>query len=73
MGQLVAARCEYYDQWYRGEVTNILNSCEKYEVFLLDYGDFLKCSKEDMLELRADMLNLRLQAVECKLANVKPK
>ncbi|XP_014474187.1 PREDICTED: tudor and KH domain-containing protein-like [Dinoponera quadriceps] len=72
VGDLVAARCEYYNQWYRGEITQILNESQ-YRVFLLDYGDFIECIKENILELRTDMLGLRLQAVECTLANVKPR
>lgn len=72
MGQIVAAKCIYFDQWYRAEVTKGIEN-NRYEVFLLDYGVFLECNQADLLELRTDMLSLRLQAVECKLANVKPK
>ncbi|XP_032671094.1 tudor and KH domain-containing protein homolog [Odontomachus brunneus] len=71
VGDIVAARCIQFDQWYRGEITRILPNSQ-YEVFLLDYGTFLECTRKDILELRTDMLSLRLQAVECKLANVKP-
>ncbi|EFN87089.1 Tudor and KH domain-containing protein [Harpegnathos saltator] len=72
IGKIVAAKDKRYNQWYRGEITKILKNFQ-YEVFLLDYGDVIECSKEDILELRTDMLGLRLQAVECTLANVKPK
>lgn len=43
-----------------------------FDVYFLDYGDSQFISKKDILELRADFLSLRFQAIECFLANVQP-
>jgi tudor domain-containing protein 2 len=42
------------------------------DVYFLDYGDQQFVTKKDILELRADFLSLRFQAIECFLANVQP-
>ncbi|KYM94515.1 Tudor and KH domain-containing protein [Cyphomyrmex costatus] len=72
VGQMVAAKFKYDNKWYRAEVISIIESFE-YKVFFVDYGDLEIVSIDDILELRTDMLSLRLQAVECSLANVKPR
>lgn len=43
-----------------------------FDVYFLDYGDSQFISKKDILELRADFLSLRFQAIECFLAHVQP-
>ncbi|KAG5345714.1 TDRKH protein, partial [Acromyrmex heyeri] len=72
VGQMVAARFKYDNKWYRAEVISVMESSE-YKVFFVDYGDLEIVPIDDILELRTDMLSLRLQAVECSLANVKPR
>ncbi|XP_012059030.1 PREDICTED: tudor and KH domain-containing protein [Atta cephalotes] len=72
VGQMVAARFKYDNKWYRAEVISVMDSSE-YKVFFVDYGDLEIVPINDILELRTDMLSLRLQAVECSLANVKPR
>ncbi|XP_071557330.1 tudor and KH domain-containing protein homolog isoform X1 [Temnothorax nylanderi] len=71
-GQMVAVRHKYDNKVYRAEVMSVINS-PMYQVFLVDYGDVKIVHEDDMLELRTDMLSLRQQAVECSLANVKPR
>lgn len=41
-------------------------------MYFLDYGDSQFISKKDILELRADFLSLRFQAIECFLAHIQP-
>lgn len=43
-----------------------------FDVYFLDYGDNQFIGKKDILELRADFLSLRFQAIECFLAHVHP-
>lgn len=43
-----------------------------FDVYFLDYGDSQFISKKDILELRADFLSLRFQAIECFLAHIQP-
>lgn len=75
VGQMVAAKFKYDNKWYRAEVIFVHSDAEfsGCEVFFVDYGDIEIVPIEDVLELRTDMLSLRLQAVECSLANVKPR
>ncbi|XP_012227770.1 tudor and KH domain-containing protein homolog isoform X2 [Linepithema humile] len=70
-GQMVAAKFGHDGKWYRAEVTAVITpTCE---VWFVDYGDKDIVPTKDILELRTDMLSLRPQAVECSLANVKPR
>lgn len=71
-GQMVAAKFSYDNKWYRAEVINVVEDSQ-YEVFFVDYGDLEVLSIDNVFELRTDMLSLRLQAVECSLANTKPR
>jgi hypothetical protein len=60
---------------YRAEVVSIEphRGTELYlDVYFLDYGDKQFVGKKDILELRADFLSLRFQAIECFLAHVQP-
>lgn len=43
-----------------------------FDVYFLDYGDSQFIGKKDILELRADFLSLRFQAIECFLAHIQP-
>lgn len=72
MGQKVAAKFEFDEKWYRAEVFAEIGE-NQYEVYFVDYGDHQKLTLENMMELRTDFLSLRLQAIECSLANVKPR
>lgn len=44
-----------------------------FDVYFLDYGDSQFIGKKDILELRADFLSLRFQAIECFLAHIQPR
>lgn len=77
LGQIVAANFLADNKWYRAEIVAIQpNDVVKDEivldVYFLDYGDQQFVNKRDILELRADFLSLRFQAVECFLAHVQP-
>lgn len=73
VGQMVAARFQYDGKWYRAEVVSIIKNSTMCQIFFVDYGDQEIISKDDIFELRTDMLSLRQQAVECSLANVKSR
>lgn len=70
-GQMVAAKFSYDNKWYRAEVVEVMDDSEC-EVFFVDFGDLEVLFIDNIFELRTDMLSLRLQAVECSLANTKP-
>ncbi|KAL4710908.1 hypothetical protein ACJJTC_002538 [Scirpophaga incertulas] len=77
IGQVVAAVFRHDGRWYRARVHNILPN--EYDasklvadVFFVDYGDSEFVSVTELCELRADLLRLRFQAMECFLAGVKP-
>lgn len=60
---------------YRAEVVAIQPNTSNdlvLDVYFLDYGDQQFVGKKDILELRADFLSLRFQAIECFLAHVQP-
>ena len=71
IGQMVAAKFGFNKQWYRAEVISLPTN-DQCEVFYLDYGDHEIIDRISILELRTDFLSLRLQAVECSMANIKP-
>ncbi|XP_071875523.1 tudor and KH domain containing protein papi [Bombus fervidus] len=71
VGQMVAAKFGFNNQWYRAEVIS-LSTDDKCEVFYLDYGDHEIVHHNSVLELRTDFLSLRLQAIECTMANLRP-
>ncbi|XP_076239155.1 tudor and KH domain containing protein papi [Calliopsis andreniformis] len=72
VGRMVAAKFSFDEQWYRAEVISVLEEglCE---VYFVDYGDHEVVQLGSIFELRTDFLSLRLQAIECSLANVKPR
>lgn len=75
LGQIVAANFLTDNKWYRAEIIAIQpNDSDEMvlDVYFLDYGDQQFVSKKDILELRADFLSLRFQAVECFLAHIQP-
>ncbi|KAL6263455.1 hypothetical protein P5V15_006247 [Pogonomyrmex californicus] len=72
-GQMVAARLKHDKRWFRAEVINFMEESSQCKIFFVDYGNIEIVSINNVLELRTDMLILRQQAVECSLANVKPR
>ncbi|XP_031366312.1 tudor and KH domain-containing protein homolog [Apis dorsata] len=72
LGQIVAAKFSFNEQWYRAEVISAPEDGQC-EVYFVDYGDREMVQLDCILELRTDFLSLRLQAIECSLANIKPR
>ncbi|XP_076164200.1 tudor and KH domain containing protein papi [Ptiloglossa arizonensis] len=72
LGQVVAAKFSFDEQWYRAEVISTPEDGQC-EVYFVDYGDHEIIQLDYVLELRTDFLSLRLQAIECSLANIKPR
>jgi hypothetical protein len=69
---MVAAKFSIDNKWYRAEIVADLGN-QKYDVYFVDFGDQEEVHEKYILELRTDFLSLRLQAVECCLADVKPR
>ncbi|CAB3230126.1 unnamed protein product [Arctia plantaginis] len=77
VGQVVAAVFRHDGKWYRARVDDIkpneFDASQKVaDVFYLDYGDSEYVATHELCELRADLLRLRFQAMECFLAGVRP-
>ncbi|XP_075980187.1 tudor and KH domain containing protein papi isoform X2 [Anticarsia gemmatalis] len=77
VGQVVAAVFRHDGKWYRARVHDIRPnefdaSQQVADVFYLDYGDSEYVATHELCELRADLLRLRFQAMECFLAGVRP-
>ncbi|XP_013180203.1 PREDICTED: tudor and KH domain-containing protein-like isoform X2 [Papilio xuthus] len=77
VGQVVAAVFRHDGRWYRARVHDIRPNefdatHQVADVFFLDYGDSEYVATHELCELRADLLRLRFQAMECFLAGVKP-
>ncbi|XP_037875289.1 tudor and KH domain-containing protein homolog isoform X1 [Bombyx mori] len=77
VGQVVAAVFRHDGRWYRARVHDIRpnefdSSQQVADVFYLDYGDSEYVATHELCELRADLLRLRFQAMECFLAGVRP-
>ncbi|KAF9421307.1 hypothetical protein HW555_002779 [Spodoptera exigua] len=77
VGQVVAAVFRHDGRWYRARVHDIRAnefdaSQQVADVFFLDYGDSEYVATHELCELRADLLRLRFQAMECFLAGVRP-
>ncbi|CAG9564938.1 unnamed protein product [Danaus chrysippus] len=77
VGQVVAAVFRHDGRWYRARVNDIRpnefdHTQQVADVFFLDYGDSEYVATHELCELRADLLRLRFQAMECFLAGVEP-
>lgn len=64
--------CRYRAEIVATQVNEALPHELLFDVYFLDYGDSQFISKKDILELRADFLSLRFQAIECFLAHIQP-
>ncbi|XP_059057745.1 tudor and KH domain-containing protein homolog isoform X2 [Achroia grisella] len=77
VGQVVAAVFRHDGRWYRARVHDLRPndfdpSQMVADVFYVDYGDSEYVATHELCELRADLLRLRFQAMECFLAGVQP-
>lgn len=68
----MAAKFSIDNKWYRGEIVAKLED-QIYDVYFVDFGDQDKVEEKHIFELRTDFLSLRVQAIECSLAGVKPR
>ncbi|KAK9504050.1 hypothetical protein O3M35_010487 [Rhynocoris fuscipes] len=58
--------------WYRAQIINLDEEAGTSTVRFLDYGGYLTLDSSNLRQIRADLLALPFQAVECYLANVAP-
>ncbi|XP_039756382.1 tudor and KH domain-containing protein homolog isoform X2 [Pararge aegeria] len=77
VGQVVAAVFRHDSRWYRARVDDIrpneFDATQQVaDLYYLDYGDSEYVATHELCELRADLLRLRFQAMECFLAGVEP-
>ncbi|ESO89711.1 hypothetical protein LOTGIDRAFT_124728 [Lottia gigantea] len=70
IGDMVAAPFEHDNAWYRAKVIGIHD--DKVDLYFVDFGDSEYTDYIYVVYFRPDFLSLKFQAVECKLANVKP-
>ncbi|XP_055955914.1 uncharacterized protein LOC126815462 isoform X2 [Patella vulgata] len=70
IGDMVAAPFESDNAWYRAKVIGIHE--DKVDLYFVDFGDSEFVWRNQIRQLRPDFLSLKFQAVECKLANIKP-
>lgn len=64
LGQIVAAKFQYDNKWYRAEIVAIVpNEYDPRKValdlYFLDFGDSIYVDPHDVFELRTDFLTLR--------------
>ncbi|XP_045774335.1 tudor and KH domain-containing protein homolog isoform X2 [Maniola jurtina] len=77
VGQVVAAVFRHDGRWYRARVDDIrpneFDATQQVaDLYYLDYGDSEYVATHELCELRADLLRLRFQAMECFLAGAVP-
>ena len=76
---LVAVMSEEDDCWYRGRVVSIESDQDNWDdvgttvrVFILDFGDILTFNLSKVVDLKPEFLSMNFQAIECRLAYLKP-
>lgn len=69
-GDLVAAPFELDKAWYRARVLGLVDG--SVDLYFIDFGDNGLVPLEELRELQLEYQSLPVQAIECKLANVKP-
>lgn len=79
VGCLVAVMSEEDDCWYRGRVISIESDQDNWDdggtttsVFILDFGDILTVDLSKVVDLKPEFLSMHFQAIECRLAYLKP-
>ncbi|XP_045179125.2 tudor and KH domain-containing protein-like [Mercenaria mercenaria] len=70
-GDIVAAPFENDKTWYRAKVMDIINQSEL-DLFYVDYGDSAYMASSLVKPLSSEYLTLPFQAIECRLAGLKP-
>ena len=64
---LCCVRCPDDEQWYRGVISSPVQEGGKCLVQLLDFGEYLEVSLENVYELAEEFRDLPAQAVRCSL------
>lgn len=73
VGRPCCAKFSEDECWYRAVITNVGSIASGFvEVRFVDYGNSQKTSLPDVKELRADFLDLPMQAVECMVQGIQP-
>lgn len=71
-GDIVLAKCPDDDKYERARIDNIIDD-ENIECFFVDQGDWDKVPKKDLLSITDSIIQqLPYQAIECRLAGIKP-
>ncbi|KAK3593506.1 hypothetical protein CHS0354_037029 [Potamilus streckersoni] len=70
-GHIVASPFEGDSLWYRARVMDI--DGDQLDLYFIDYGDSNYSQKNSVRMIQQEYLYLPAQAIECRLANVKPK
>lgn len=74
---LVAVLSVEDDCWYRGRVVSIDSDEDNWDettlrVFILDFGDVISVNQSQVADLKPEFLSMHFQAIECRLAYLKP-
>lgn len=78
MGLICATYFEQDRRWYRTEIADILSINEEtvnettIDLYFLDYGESSYQKVKNIRMIPSKFLELKFQAIECGLSNVKP-
>jgi len=77
VGDIVAAQFSLEERFYRARIVSIQEDTYDYnqstvELFFVDYGETEEKSISEVFELKHEFLKLKFQAIECRLANIRP-
>ena len=78
IGAIVAAKFESDAKWYRCKVVSVTrDDYDENQTYVdldyVDFGDYSQQKIEEVFHLDMQFLKLSFQAIECALADVKPK
>ncbi|XP_029953922.1 tudor and KH domain-containing protein-like isoform X2 [Salarias fasciatus] len=72
VGDIVAAPYQDHGTWNRARVLGVLDS-GLVDLYYVDFGDNGELPRDGLRRMRSDFLSLPFQAIECSLADVRPK
>lgn len=72
VGDIVAAPYQDHGTWNRARVLGVLDS-GLVDLYYVDFGDNGELPRDGLRRMRSDFLSLPFQAIECSLAEVRPK
>ncbi|KAJ8941624.1 hypothetical protein NQ318_000330 [Aromia moschata] len=76
IGEVVIAKHRHTKKWLRGVVrqhTVWEDESEEFEVFMVDFGEYLQLPLNDLRKIKPYFLELPFQAIECYIHNYKAK